>query len=188
MTYRFGVPWLQHQRELVDIILSVVEVQGQLYVRKNGKQTFLLDWVGYGRLVSWDIPPTEGKHNILLLWAQETCQSCVQLLGKQISRVNTTQAGEAHAAARSLHLRTGTALTLTPQVRRAACWPHAEREICSKDHPYTKRFFSSSSVLMRDLREATRWTQKLQDSSRRGARLEGFQILFWSNFVPQEGS
>lgn len=38
MTYRFGVPWLQHQRELVDIILSVVEVQGQLYVRKNGKQ------------------------------------------------------------------------------------------------------------------------------------------------------
>lgn len=38
MTYRSGVPWFQHQRELVDIILSVIEVQGQLCVRKRENQ------------------------------------------------------------------------------------------------------------------------------------------------------
>lgn len=41
---------------------------------------------------------------------------------------------------------------------------------------------------MTDLRERTWWIQKLQERSCKGARLEGLQIVFWSNFVPEEGS
>lgn len=94
-----------------------------------------------------------------------------------LPRVNTNQAGEEHAAA---HVTAPEGWHQPdPRVRGAAC-------SCTERHglqrpPLHNPLSSSSSMLMRDLREASWRMQKLQDSSWRGARLEGFQILFCSS-------
>lgn len=57
---------------------------GTAMCKKGENQEYLLDWVAYDRLVSRDIPPTEAKQKVLLLRAQDTHQTCGQLLGKQL--------------------------------------------------------------------------------------------------------
>lgn len=65
--------------------------------------------------------------------------------------------------------------------------------MCREGHglqrpPLHKPLSSSSSTLMRHLREQPGGCKNSRTVAIEGARLEGFQIIFWLNFVPQEGS